>query len=267
MAKKNNRNSGGDSHSLTPEEMKAIGEIELGPSRHEQFLNNHYKKLIVGVLIFMLLATAAIVYATWRARQEADAGAAVIAALRVPSGVADLGDYDQTGLEAVETTYSGTKAAATAELIRGMQLVDGGQEQQGIAVLEGVITRAEDDFLRLRAQVYLAGYYMSGGETRKATELWQTVAQAGNTPWEALALLTLGDMAKQAGDVEKARLYYTQLQESCPASPLFAIVQQRLLLLGVDAPEPVEPPKQKEKPDQADPFNLGPLNISSGAGL
>ena len=31
---------------LTPEEVKAIGEIELGPAKHEVFLNKHYKKLI-----------------------------------------------------------------------------------------------------------------------------------------------------------------------------------------------------------------------------
>ena len=37
-----------DTLPLTPEEIKAIGEIAIGPSRHEQFLNAHYKKLMWG---------------------------------------------------------------------------------------------------------------------------------------------------------------------------------------------------------------------------
>lgn len=232
---------------LTPEEMKAIGEIELGPSRHEQFLNNHYKKLIVAILVFMLIATAAIVYATWRAHREADAGAAAIAAMNVPGGASEIGEYDLPTVENITAAYADTKAAATAELMRGMQLVSAGQEQQGIAALESLIRDTDDAFLRLRAQVFLAGHYMSGGDTEKATEMWQTVSRAGNSPWEALALLTLGDLAKQSGDVELARKHYTSLQEKCPASPLVLTVQQRLLLLGVDAPVPVAPEPQGEK--------------------
>ena len=262
----NKRKSNVESLPLTPEEMKAIGEIELGPSRHEQFLNNHYKKLIVAVLAFMLLASAVIVYATWRARQEADAGAAAMAAMNVPAGAAESGEYDLATLEKLAASYTGTKAAATAELMRGMQLVSAGQEQQGIEALENLIANAADDFLRLRAQVFLAGHYMNGGDAAKATELWQTVSRAGHSPWEALALLTLGDLAKQSGDAEMARTYYTRLQEGCPASPLIVTVQQRLLQLGVDAPEPVapEPPLQSE-PTQQEPLPAWqPMDLSSG---
>ena len=71
MAKKHDKLK--DMPELTPEEMKAIGEIELGPSRHEKFLNAHYKKLIVATLAIMLLMAAAIIYATYRMRQKAEA--------------------------------------------------------------------------------------------------------------------------------------------------------------------------------------------------
>ena len=37
-----------DIRPMSPEEIKAIGEIELGPSKHEIFLNQHYKKLMWG---------------------------------------------------------------------------------------------------------------------------------------------------------------------------------------------------------------------------
>ena len=265
MAKAQKHNA--DSPSLTPEEMKAIGEIELGPSRHEQFLNAHYKKLIIGILVFMLVATAGIVYGTWRVRQESDAAAEVLAAMGTPTGVVQAEGYDLAKLEHVVAAYPGTKAAATAELMRGMKLLAGGQEQQGISALESFIASATDDELRLRAQVTLAGYYMDGGDVQKATTLWQTVARAGVSPWQPIALLTLGDLAGQGGDAEAARLYYTQLQESCPQSSLANAAQQRILTLGVDAPVPVAPEaQQKEAPQQDGAAELPgwtPVNFSA----
>ena len=249
-------NSGDDSLPLTPEEMKAIGEIELGPSRHEQFLNNHYKKLIVIVLVLMLLASAAIVYGTWRSRQEADAAAQNMAAMKVPSGVVSVAEYDAATMQKLTTDYAGTKAAATAELMRGMQLVDAGQEQEGIKLLNDVISSTADSFLRTRAQVFLAGHYMRGGDTEQSTQLWQAVAAAGNTPYLALSLLTLGDLAQQRGDIEMARSLYKQLQDTCPTSPLIVAVQQRMLLLEVDAPEPVAPAPEPEQNNSGD--SMGP---------
>lgn len=249
---------------LSPEEMKAIGEIELGPSRHELFLNAHYKKLIVVTLVVMLLATAAIVYGTWRARQEADGAAAALAAMNVPSGAAaEASEYDLATLDKLIATYSGTKAAATAELMRGMQLVSGGQVQEGITVLERIAAGSPEPLLRVRAQVFLAGYYMSGGDTQKATDLWLAITRAGQTPYLALAYLSLGDLAQEAGDIEQARSYYKQLQESCTASPLQLAVQQRLLLLGVDAPTPVAPPAAD--PSQSELPGWSPMLPTPGA--
>ena len=237
---------------LTPEEMKAIGEIELGPSRHERFLNAHYKKLILVLVLVMVAAVACIVYVTWRARQEADSAAAVISAMKINAvhAAADTADYNAAVLENVPQDYPSTSAAATAELLRGMQLVAGGQEQQGIAVLEGVIAASPEDVLRVRAQAYLAGYYMNGGNSHKATELWQAVSRSGQSPYLALSLLCLGDLAKEAGEEEQARAYYEKLQKECASSPLNVNAQQRLLLLGVDAPEPVAPPAPEPAPAQ-----------------
>lgn len=228
---------------FSPEEMKAIGEIELGPSRHEKFLNAHYKKLIVALLIVMAVAIACIVYGTWRARQESDSAATLISALKATTagGAAESTGYELATLENIEANYPGTSAAATAELLRGIQLVAAGQQQQGISVLENLISTTADPFLRVRAQAYLAGRYMSNGDTRKATELWQAITRSGQSPYLAFAYLSLGDLANDAGDTELARSFYNKLQAECPASPLVFTVQQRLLLLGVDAPEPVEP--------------------------
>ncbi len=256
MAKKHDKLK--DVPELTPEEMKAIGEIELGPSRHEQFLNAHYKKLLVAIMAIMLLAAAAIIYGTYRMRQEAEASGLLLQALGVVDPVADREGMDVKILDRIIRDYRGTQAVGTAQLLRGMQLLAGGEQQQGIAELQQVALSADEPLLRLRAQVYLAGYYMRGGEKGKAAELWQTVSRAGDTPYQALALLSLGDLAHKNGDEQGARTYYEQIAQRCPASPLQAAAQQRLLILGVDAPKPVAPPEPpKDEQDKDTPLLPG----------
>ncbi len=229
---------------LTPEEMKAIGEIELGPSRHERFLNHHYKKLIVFTLVVMLASTVAIVYGTYRAKQEKDAASALLAATRVvTSSDQETDGFDLATLERITKDYGDTKAADSARLLRGMQLLAGGQEKDGKEALRHVVDTAEDSSLRLRAQVYLASYAMHAGQNEEAMEQWQAVSRAGQSPYLALSLLSLGDMESEAGKQDSARSRYEELIQKCSTSPLVFTARQRLLLLGVDAPRPIEPEK------------------------
>lgn len=263
MAKMNKSNA--EPLPLTPEEMKAIGEIELGPSRHEQFLNNHYKKLIVGLVVFMLLASGAIVYATWRAHQEADSAAALVSSMKIPFGKADAAGYDSATLEKLLADYPATRAAASARLMLGMQLLAGGQQQRGLAELEQVAANAPE-MLSLRAKVVMAGHYTDSGDMAKAQELWQAVSKEGANPWEALALLNLGDISAQLGEVPMAKVYYSQIQERCPNSPLVPEANSRLLLLGVDAPVPVAPEPEQPATPAWQPSETGSFTAPTGTG-
>lgn len=231
---------------LTPEEMKAIGEIELGPSRHEKFLNRHYKKLIVLTFVIMLVSTIAIVYGTYCAKQEKDAASALIAAvLRETSPEQESDGFDLATLDHITKDFSNTKASASAELLRGIQLLAGGQEKEGKEALHHVVDTAADLSLRLRAQVYLASYAMHAGQNREAMEQWQAVSRAGQSPYLALSLLSLGDIENEEDKKDVARSYYERLMQDCPASPIVSTARQRLLLLGVDAPQAVPPEEQK----------------------
>lgn len=230
--------------SLTPEEMKAIGEIELGPSRHEQFLNRHYKKLILGTVLFMLVATAAIVYGTWRARENAAAAASAIAAMHPGIGATNYADaYDTKALEQIPAAYPGTKSASTAELMRGMNLMQVGQVGEGKAILEGIIASTGDADLRVRAQAFLAGHAMRSSEQadlERSASLWQEVLDAGASPYRMIALLSLGDLSQLKGDTEAARLHYSRIITEAPHCIVAPIATNRLLILGVDAPVPTE---------------------------
>ena len=256
-----------EASSLTPEEMKAIGEIELGPSRHERFLNHHYKKLIVLTLVVMLVAVVAIVYGTYRTKQEKDAASELIAAVRVfPSSDSVSEGFDLATLERSTKDYADTQAAGSAKLLRGIQLLAGGQEKEGKEALRDIVNTAPDPSFRLRAQVYLASYTMHAGQNEEATEQWQAVSRSGQSPYLALSLLSLGDLENEAGKQDIARSYYERLMQDCPASPLVFTARQRLLLLGVDAPHSVEPEKKENSTPDADNLpQWEPMQLPGGA--
>lgn len=231
---------------LSAEEVKAIGEIELGPSKQEEFLNKHYKKLIAGSVVLAVAIGVGICMATFR-RQHLDAGAhQLFAAAKVVSpGVAgEPSDYDAKGLSAVQTEYSGTDSASTAALMEGLSLLQGeGTAETGVSRLEEIAASSQNEWVRARALSAVATYYMGEGKTDSATAAWKKVTQLPANAYTALAYVSLGDLARNAGDTETARSYYTLLAKECPASVLTRsqVAEMRLMLLEADEPVPVKP--------------------------
>ena len=73
---------------LSPDEIKAIGEIQLGPAKHEVFLNKHYKKLIIGGVALIIAATGGIAWYAYGEQQEEDASSALISACGITNSSA-----------------------------------------------------------------------------------------------------------------------------------------------------------------------------------
>ncbi len=243
-----------DTAPLSPEEIKAIGEIQIGPAKHEVFLNNHYKKLIVGGLALVIAASSAICYATYVQQREEDAGAAMVDAmkLKVPGQAAQPDEYDAATLEMVSGQYAPTPSAPTAQLMEGLSLLsaEGDKQQAGIARLEQVAAESTDTLICSRARAALAAHYMRSGEDDKATAEWNNVIRLPQNPYTALAYLSLGDLAKQKGEIEGARSFYKQMATACPGSPLVrqGVAEMRMMLLEVDAPKQEMPAPKAAEP-------------------
>lgn len=270
----NNYKNSDDTTPLSPEEIKAIGEIQIGPAKHEVFLNKHYKKLIVGGLVLVAVGSAAICYATYVQQRNEDAGAAMVHALKLsaPGQAASPAEYDASTLAQVVADYSPTPSAPTAELMEGLSLLtsDGNQQQTGIARLEQLALNSTSNLICARARAALAAHYMRSGEPDKAAAEWNHVVRLPQNPYTALAYLCMGDLAKQRGDIESARSYYSQISTACPTSPLArqGAAELRLMLLEVDAPKP-EAPAPKPEPPAANPSFAHPFaapESASGAG-
>ena len=242
----NNQNKDEDIMPLSPEEIKAIGEIELGPSKHEQFLNEHYKQLLWGGIALGIAAGCVIAYFSTRNDHKQQAAAVTVAAMKAdePGKVATVEAFDAASLDLPQSEYGETPAAATGELLAGISLLrNGGDKAQAINHLENVAAATPNNMLKARALAAIATDYMADGKDEDATKTWQRVAQLPENPYTALAYVCLGDIAKSTGDKEAARAHYEQAKAKCPLSALVRdrVVDLRLSLLDVDAPVPTTP--------------------------
>lgn len=260
-----------DEMPLSPEEIKAIGEIELGPAKHEIFLNNHYKKLIFGGIAFMVAASAAIGYYAYKNEQKELAGGLIVQAMGSASvqGAAEPAKYDAKALSQIGAEYADTPSADTATLMEALSLMtDTARTETAISMLESLAAGTTNDLLRARALAALAAHYMAEEQNEKSTSYWKQLVALPANPYTAIAYINLGDLAKLAGDIEGARTFYTQVTTVCPSSPIVSqnIAGMRLALLEVDAPTPVAK-AEEEKPaatpapaPAANPFGIDPQN-------
>ena len=245
-----------DTLPLTPEEIKAIGEISLGPSRHEQFLNAHYKKLMWGGITLGIAAGVIIAYFSNRNDMRHEAASQVVQAMQITSpgmGMAGAEDYDTAVLSTLSQEYGQTPSADTAALLSSLSLLAKGDES-AVSAIENFAAGNAILPLCARALAALATHLQQQG--KDAADTWTRLVQLEANPYTALGYLMLGDMAKNKGEKHSARSYYQQCVEKCPTSVLVTnkTVEMRLALLDVDAPTPVEPIEQPSETPSSNPL-------------
>lgn len=253
---------------LSPEEIKAIGEIDLGPAKHEVFLNKHYKKLIYGGIGLAIVATAATAWYAHGEQQMADAGALIVKSVgaTVTDTTLSPQNYDAQALDTVLADYAETPSAETAALLKAMREITD-PAHTDFSALVALADKAENDMVRLRACVALAMRFTKDGDDDKATLYWKRVIAMPRNAYTARAYVNLCDIAWNQGKTEQAAGYLTQARAACPDSPLFALganndiaVRSDLLESGVDAPVPVAPALDTPLPDAAAPAAEAPAN-------
>ncbi len=243
-----------DTPPMSEEEIKAIGEIQIGPSKHEVFLNNHYKKLILALIIAALGGAAVIGYRTYEENRINDASNLMVAAINMPSLIQEpqVSGYTQEPMDEVKSSYQDTPAAQSIALMEALNLMEKNQADKAIPALQAIFNNtAADMSLRSRAALAIANYYTQEGK-EEATAAWQSIVTLGDNPYVAFALLNLGDLAQLKGDKEAARTFYTQAEASAPNSSFVRTgeIKLRIQLLDVDAPKPklTETPSEYEMP-------------------
>ncbi len=258
---------------LSPEEIKAIGSIGIGPSKQDIFLNRHYRKLIFAGVGIAVAASLAIAWFSHNNDRRHEAGAQIVSGMKTeaPALTHPSANYDAQALKTLQNDYSDTASAATARLLEALAQLNGSDEEAkaGQAALEALAQESTaPTVLRARALCTLATRSMNSGDDATAATHWNALLNLGDSPYSALASMNLGDIAKNAGKVDEARQHYQQAMAACPASQLVQdpnIISARLMLLDVDAPRPVAPAPQ---PGQQDDILNAPIpSAPSGSEL
>lgn len=240
---------------LSEAEMKAIGEISIGPAKHEIFLNKHYKKLIWGTIGLAVAGASLIAWFSYRNSVREAAAAELIDAMNAQQVLSDdISALQFKGEElrsiAENSRYGSTPSAATARLLEALRLVAAGQESAGFAVLEGMAADSSNPVLAARAAAELASRYMLRKDDAKAAEYWKRVLDLAPSPYSALACMSLGDIERAAGNPDAADAYYNRAVNDYVSSGLVQApsldisVAFRKLILGTTMPMLVSPPAE-----------------------
>lgn len=231
--------------------IRPLGEIAIGPSKFEQFLDRNIKGLIaVGVLT----AVGALGWIIYNGIQDSHENAAA----------AELSkSADLTALQAVVSTYPKTVAAGSAEVLLAHQQWKAGQKDTAIQTLRSFIAAQPKHPARPSAQANLAGYLQAQGQLEEAKATYLELTKDRDAKFiEPFALIQLGDIAKAAGDLKAAEEFFTQARAAAEETnnQLASSAAQRLQYLKAKAPVEIDAPPAPPAPPEAE-SDVPPANL------
>lgn len=197
---------------LSPDEIKAIGEIQLGPAKHEVFLNKHYKKLIIGGVALIIAATGGIAWYAYGEQQEEDASSALISACGITneSAAPDALRYDVSELKRVKSEYPETGAARSADVFLMQNEMAAATPK--LELCKKMADSSAADEYRLPACARLAAYYMKNGDDANASVYLRKIVETPtsnaykNQSYKYLAYISL-----KQGNKEQAASYLSKM--------------------------------------------------------
>lgn len=163
----------------------AFAEISVGPAKHEQFLDEHYGKVALVVLLCVLGAAGWIIYNGVQDSMERKAGAALVAAMPESPATGEIALNEQ-GLQQVVVDFDSSRAAVTASYLQAIALWNAGKEDEGVAKMKAFIDSAPTEEWKAQASVTLACRLMNRGKADEAEGLFRSVVDAGDPTFPVL---------------------------------------------------------------------------------
>lgn len=208
-----------------------LAEISQGPNAFELFLDRNQKNLIVLAILLALGVAALVVYRGIEQSHEESAGAALNKA------------EDLTSLQTVIQEHAGTAAASSAMVILAERQWTDGQQDAALETLRKFISANPAHPALPTAQASLASKLMTQGKSAEATEMFKALADNPTARFIApYALISLGDIAKLAGDPVTAEISYKRVQTDFSDSQFADTAKRRIAALKAKMPAEIEAP-------------------------
>ncbi len=228
-----------------------LAEISQGPNAFEAFLDRNQKGLI-AVTVFLALACAGVVvYRGIQHETQKSAGNALVKA-------ADAAAY-----QAVADEHANTAAGGSAlVLLANSQWKDGKKDEAAATLRKFIETHPEHPGIP-EAKASLGSKLMSQGKSGDATKLFEELVSDPKAKYIApFALISLGDIAKAAGEVEKAEKSYGEVKAQFPESNFANAASERIATLKAKAPVEVEAPPAPAAPEAGAPAAAPSISVT-----
>lgn len=208
-----------------------IAEIDLGPSKLDQFLDNHQNKLVIAAILIALGVVAYVIYDGLAQAKANDAGAALLSAQ-------ESGEYEN-----VIKTWPETNAAASAKLLLAdIQWAD--SQPDSIATLEEFINQHPQHPSIATAKTSLGLRLIEQGKTDEARDVLAEVVDNDAYRYIApMACIALGDIAKAEGKIADATQWYERAQQDSEGgkNAFESLASARLLIVNAKPPTKLKP--------------------------
>lgn len=242
----NYRHMADSSSNPTQDTGAPIAEIDLGPSKLDQFLENNQTKLIILAILVGIGVVAYVIYDGLAQAKANDAGAALLSSQQSD-------DYEK-----VIKTWPESNAAASARLLLAdIQWSD--SEDDSIATLEAFIASHPEHPSIGTAKTSLGLRLLDQGKTDEAREILTEVAENNTYSYIApMAAIALGDISKAAGNTAQASEWYekAQLDEAGYGNAFQSLASARLILVNAKPPQKIKPTLPKTETQKLTPLKL-----------
>lgn len=230
-----------------PESPVPLAEISQGPNAFEEFLDRNQKNLVILAILLAIGAAALVIYRGIEKSRMETAGAALNKA------------EDLAALQAVVNEHAGTTAALSAMVLLADRQWSDGQQDAAVETLRAFISSSPSHPARPAAQASLASKLMAQGKSADAARVFEEVVADPSARFIApYALISLGDISKVAGDLDKAEASYKRVKTEFPDSSFADTANRRIAILKTKPPVEIEPPPAPEPKPNTPPASLIP---------
>lgn len=231
-----------------------LAEISQGPNAFEEFLNRNQKGIIVFAILLALGGIAAVVYSGVETSRQQTAGAALVKA------------EDLVSLQAVVDQNKDTLAAGSAMVLLANSQWTAGKKDEAVGTLQNFIASSPKHPAIPTAKASLGSKLMILGKSGDAVKIFEDLSSDPTARFIApFALISLGDLAKAAGEPDKAEPFYAKVKTDFPESSFADTAGKRITALKAKAPVEIEPPPVPATPPAAaDPMEALKSSLPPG---
>jgi predicted negative regulator of RcsB-dependent stress response len=227
---------------MTRHELKEKDGVTSSLQRFIEIVYDRQKEILAGAAVLVVIVLAIIGWSFYSASRNASAQAQLALAINAFNDMTlpDKERHERTLAEAQKTydEYSSTPAGAIAQYYMALSFEGLGDTPKALQTLEEVAQRGDDE-IRGVARFAMAAIHRQHGEAGKAIDIYKQLYDNGGYS-KAAAAYELATAYEGNNQLDQAKEYYQKVVSEFADSPFRQDADEALKRLGVSAQPPAE---------------------------